>query len=142
MWPAFPSPTYSRRCAAPGTAGDTRTPARHPQPDRGTAPGLRVDVELGPHLASAPAHARQALPLRVYTRVEPGAVVRHPEREPWSFDGQLDLDTRAAGVARGVVDRLLEHEEEVAPHLDVDPQRPVRFRGRKVDGDALRGKHL
>src|ERR1039457_340821 len=50
-------------------------------------------------------------------RIEPPAVVDDLQDYSFAFDSQIDLDDGSPGMARHVVDGLLEHEKQLAAYI-------------------------
>src|SRR5678815_3509914 len=112
--PSPPLPPSSLRTLVGPCA--TRRLERRPQRQHRTASRAGGDLQLAAEGPRAASHADQPVAIRAIRLRQSLAVVCHAHEQVSVLPRQLNLRRRAAGVAREVADRLLEHEEHVAPY--------------------------
>lgn len=69
-------------------------------------------------------------------------VIGDLEDKPGIFDAEIDRNAGAMGVARDVVDRLLEDEKNAAAHIDAEPDTLVAFWRGEVQLHTRQGENI
>src|SRR5919204_1823292 len=92
-----------------------------------------VDDQLPAQFLGPPPHAVEAVAVAVARVAQAPAVVAQPQRHRAALDPERDVGLPAPGMARDVVDRLLEDEEDFAADFGADSH--VLFRVGRVEAE-------
>src|ERR1039458_4680727 len=110
--------SVERRMSIPYSTFYTPHSKRDGHGDLRAMPWLAGDGELSSDALQPLAHIVQPVTSGANgSEVKPDAVVRDADLEPARLRRQFDLDFRRGGVFYGVVERLVEREEELVPSL-------------------------
>src|ERR1700722_3763950 len=105
----------------------------HAQCESRAAPRSGLPRQRASQLLRPLRHTRQAVAALDSRRVEAPAIVGEAQYQPAPVQSQLDIHLTAAGMARRVVQALLENEENLAADVGVDVG--ILFRARRLKPD-------